>query len=131
MPVISFVGVVIATIVAVVIGYVWYGPLFGGYWMRLTGKSQGDMRPGPGFYALTILSAFTTALVLSYFIYLTGSASVEGGIAIGILAAVGFVATTQGSAYLAEGMSSRLFGLNLGYHLLNLAIMGAIIGALH
>ena len=125
-----FIGVVAATIVAMIIGWIWY-TVFGNYWMGLVGKTREEMQGSPANYVITFIGAFTTALILGLIVNATGYANTAGGIVLGLLVGVGFVATTQATNYLFEGRSSRLYGLNLGFHLLNLVVMGGIVGTVH
>jgi len=47
----------------------------------------------------------------------------------GILMSVGFVATTTLTTYLYEGRPFNLFLINVGYIVVGMALMGAVIGA--
>jgi len=47
----------------------------------------------------------------------------------GILMSIGFVATTTLTTYLYEGRPFHLFLINVGYIVVGLALMGAVIGA--
>ena len=39
----NWIGVILAAISAMVVGYVWYGPLFGKPWMKLVGITKEDI----------------------------------------------------------------------------------------
>ena len=125
-----WIGVVVATIASMVIGAIWYGA-FGNYWMSLIGKSREQLQNSPMMYVIMVIGSVATALVLALLVGLTGSQSVEGGIVIGLLVAIGFVATSEAANYLFEDRSSRLFGLNMGFHLIKLVVMGGIVGGIH
>ncbi|OLD40511.1 MAG: hypothetical protein AUI83_22120 [Armatimonadetes bacterium 13_1_40CM_3_65_7] len=63
----NWVAIVIAAIAQFIIGWVWYGPLFGKTWMSMMGMSQQSMsREGMGkTMTLTFIGSLVTAAVLS------------------------------------------------------------------
>src|SRR5258705_12057280 len=86
----NWIAIIIATVAAMVIGFLWYGPVFGKTWMALTGRGMGTGEsPGP-LYALTALAAFVEAIALNWFINETGWTSRAGGAANGPLPSLGF-----------------------------------------
>lgn len=66
-------AVVLATVVAMVIGMIWYAtPVFGKTWQKLTGKSEKDMKEMswmPVFFA--IVANFVSAWVLAHLVFLS------------------------------------------------------------
>ena len=40
---VNYLSVLVATIAGMVVGFIWYGPLFGKTWIRLTKFSQTDI----------------------------------------------------------------------------------------
>jgi len=126
---VNWLSVAVAAGAAFVIGGLWYGPLFGKAWMRLSGVTRNNAA-GPGM-ALT----FGGAYVLN-FIAATGIATVSGDRAgiwfplhTGLLSAVFFIAPALGVIYLFEQRPLRLWCINAGYQVLNFSAMGAVIGA--
>jgi hypothetical protein len=126
----NWVAIIIATVAAMVIGFLWYGPAFGKTWMALTGRGMGSGEsPGP-LYALTALAAFIEAIALNWFINETGWTSGAGGALIGLYAALGFTATAFFSQTLFVGKAARLYAIDAGYQVFQAVVMGAIIGFL-
>jgi hypothetical protein len=126
----NWVAIIIATVAAMVIGFLWYGPAFGKTWMALTGRGMGTGEsPGP-LYALTALAAFIEAIALNWFINETGWTSGAGGALIGLYAALGFTATAFFSQTLFVGKAARLYAIDAGYQVFQAVVMGAIIGFL-
>ena len=102
----NWVAIVVATAAAMVIGFLWYGPVFGKTWMALSGRGMGDgSSPGP-LYALTALAALVEAIAVNWFINETGWTSGAGGALIG------------------------LYAIDAGYQVFQAVVMGAIIGFL-
>ena len=64
----NWIAIIVATAAAMVIGYLWYGPVFGKTWMALTGRGMGTGQSAGPLYALTALAAFVEAIALNWFI---------------------------------------------------------------
>src|SRR5205823_3576606 len=62
-----------------VIGFLWYGPVFGKAWMALSGRGMGEGASAGPLYALTALAAFVEAVALNWFINETGWTTGAGG----------------------------------------------------
>ncbi len=131
---VNYLAVLVAAILNMVIGAFWYSPaLFGKSWMELMGwkpeDAQKRMAGARQAYAVSFIASFLIAYALARIIWYAQAHSMVAGAAIGLLAWLGFVATTHGTNYLFEGRPTRLFGINTGYHLVSLIIMGALLGA--
>ena len=131
---VNSVAVIVAAIAQIVIGTVWYLPqLFGKQWAAATGREI-NTGPNPMLYVIAIIgslvSAYVLALVLEVVMQARGPVSLVDGIAIGLIAWLGFIATTQAVGGAFEGRSWTLFGINAGNSALSYAVMGAIIAAM-
>jgi hypothetical protein len=129
---VNWLGVVVATIAAMVIGSIWYSNMgFGRTWVALSGRqiAEGQTQVGP-LYALTALSALVESIALAWFINQTGWTTGAGGALIGLYAGLGFIATAMFAQVLFAGQAPRLFAINAGYQTFQLVVMGAIIGFL-
>jgi len=126
---VNWVAIVIAAIAQFIIGWVWYGPLFGKTWMSMMGMSQQSMsREGMGkTMTLTFIGSLVTAAVLSMLVGWMGAKTLSAGIAAGFWAWLGFVATVTLGGVLFAKMSWNLYILNNAYQLVSLAVMGAIL----
>ena len=70
---INYLAVVLATVAAMLVGWVWYGPLFGKRWRALTG----DERPKAAVvYPVAFVANVVTAYVLAY---VTSASSIANG----------------------------------------------------
>jgi len=126
---VNWVAIVIAAIAQFIIGWVWYGPLFGKTWMSMMGMSQQSMsREGMGkIMTLNFIGSLVTAAVLSMLVGWMGAKTLGAGIAAGFWAWLGFVATVTLGGVLFAKMSWNLYILNNAYQLVSLAVMGAIL----
>ncbi len=130
----NFLGVIAATVASIVIGFVWYGPLFGKAWAKEMGWSEADMEAkkkegnmGKSYGMMTV-GSLVSAYVLAQFIAGTASAGAWDGAMVGFWAWLGFAAPIMLSAVLWEGKSWKLYQLNVGYQLVTWLVMGAILG---
>lgn len=79
---INYYAIVVAAILAMVLGAIWYGPLFGKKWMEIVGMDASDkkamekMKKESGkLYGITLLLTLFQVLVLSHLIADTTSAT--------------------------------------------------------
>lgn len=64
---IDWVGVIVAMVAAMMVGGLWYGPLFGKSWMGYIGKTREQLQGQGGIgYLFALLGAFITAIVMTY-----------------------------------------------------------------
>jgi hypothetical protein len=123
----------------IVIGFVWYGPLFGTAWMREMGVPP-DFKPAPALLKramlLLIAGALLTSLVLACGLELTGLSAWEPGMdvaleAYGLGAALfawaGFYVPMLLGGVAWESRSWKWFGINAGYHFVSLLAAGMIL----
>lgn len=131
MPDVNYVALIIAAIASMVVGFVWYGPLFGKAWMKLSGIKPEEMKKAnknmPKLYGTMYVASLLMAYVLGVFISYAGVTDVVGGATIGFWAWLGFIATMKLSEVLFEQRPMNLYYINVGYHLVVLVVMGAIL----
>ncbi len=129
---INYVAVVVAALLNMVIGALWYSPLlFAKPWMKLIGKTEEECKDGmtPKYYALAALGSLIVAYVMAHFVYLVGAHDAVSGATLGFWAWLGFLAAPTFSDYLFAGRGFRLFGLNSAYYLVVLVVMGALLAS--
>lgn len=129
---VNYPAVLAAAIVNMAIGALWYSPsLFGKGWMELVGiRPEGVKKRAAGArraYSWTFVASLLMAYALARILWYAGAQTVIGGALIGLLAWLGFVATTGGANYLFEGRPCRLYAINTGYPLVSLIVMGALL----
>lgn len=133
---VNYGAVIVAAIVNMVIGFIWYSPgVFGKTWMSLMGKRMEDMksraemqRSMRSAYAGAFVAALITAWILARFINLANAQTMTRGAVIGFWAWLGFIATTTLGDVLFGGRPIKLYYLTNGYYLVSLIIMGALLG---
>lgn len=128
----NWMGIIVAAIVSVIIGAVWYSLfLFGKRWMKLQGKNPRDSGrmmkgAGPGFI-LILVSAIISAIVLQLLISSLNIGSAWIGAALGLAVWIGFVATSNFSMAIMSRKPAKLYILENMHLLIGFMVMGAIL----
>jgi len=141
---INFWAVLVSAVASMVIGSVWYGPLFGKMFTKAMGmdtKTPEEMSPEGGSASggkkgmtLTYIWQFLASLLMFYVLaWLIGALdqlAVIGGLTVAFWVWLGFVVPVKLGDALWGG-KMVLFWLGAGNMLLTLLAAGAIIGAWH
>jgi hypothetical protein len=124
----SWLAIVLASVSAFLLGFLWYSVLFQKRWMKENGFTTETMKDAnmAKIFGLSFLLMVFAAFNLAMFV---GKAPgpVFGTMA-GFLAGFGWVFTFMGVSYLFERKSLALFLINAGYSVVSLTIMGLVIG---
>ncbi len=132
-PSVNPAAVVVCAVVSMVLGMLWYGPLFGKKWMELTGKKMSDMgnkADMPKLMAAAFVGSLVAAYVMAVIVKFSSASTPVEGIMTGFWVWLGFIATVSLNMVLWEGKPVKLYVLNNAHQLVNFAIMGAIIVAM-
>lgn len=124
---ISWLGVAVAGVSAMVVGGLWYSLLFAKVWQRAAGVTDEQLtQNAPLTYVGSLLLAFVMAIVLAPFI-------AHGGVGFGLIAGLavglGWVAASFGMVALFERRPLAHWLVNAGYAVVSYAVMGVILGA--
>ena len=135
---INWLAVVVCVLVSMVSGSLWYNPkTFFDIWWKGIGKTEQD-DPGAGgkmpvVWALTLLSSLVQAVFMSLMVTalggLMGGATLATGAATGFMLWLGFIAPTYLVNKLFAGHGLKIWAIEVGNHLVNFVIFGAIFGA--
>ena len=132
---INYWAVLVSAVASMVVGSVWYGPLFGKLFMRemgmdkLSPEEREKMKKSMGrSYALQFVASLVMFFVLAWYVITSIHPGVWGGVANAFGLWLGFVVPLAlGNAIWGGKMT--LFWLSIGNMLVTLLIAGAIIGA--
>ena len=132
---VSWLGILIATVVYMVLGALWYGPLFGKQWMRATGfemPAEGE-RPGPEIYVVPMIAYLVASVVTAMLAVATGSDSFGEGLVLGLLVGAGYAVTlTMVTTAFNPGMPEprTLFFVTASFNLVALTVAGVLVSVL-
>jgi hypothetical protein len=117
--------VVVAGIVHMLIGLIWFMPkLFGNVWVELTGK---DMKPAPQWIAAGVVGHQVMALMLAVIVSLANATTVIGGVVVGFLVWTGFIVTLETGELIWEKIPFKLFMIRVSNQLVGLSLAGIIL----
>jgi hypothetical protein len=127
---VDWVGIIVATVAAMLIGGLWYGPLFGKSWMTLIGKTTEEVHAQGGLaYLIAALGAFVTAIVMTYVTQWAAADGFGEGALVGVVMWAGFIVSTLVTGGVFEGRPWELIMINSGNSLLTFFIVGGIVAA--
>jgi hypothetical protein len=131
---INFWPVLVATIAAMIIGWIWYTPsVFGNIWMRSTGKRMEDMDKASANRGMSgmVIVALIEAYILAHFVQYVNATTISGAVQLAFWVWLGFVATVSASGVLFEGKPKSWWLITNGYQLVTLIVMACILAIWH
>jgi hypothetical protein len=135
MPNPNLLAVLVAGLIPMVVGSLWYGPLFGRQWMRMVGKTEDELKQQFNplkSYGVTFLMALIMSYVLAHILIAWeeayGLSGLWAGMQGGFWVWLGFVLTVGWQNVAFEDKPTGLYWLNMLYNLVTLLAMGAVLG---
>ncbi len=130
-------AVLVCAVLSMVIGSIWFGPLFGKFWMRINGFTAMDdarkkelMKEMIPTYIIQLVLSLVQAVILAYFINQMPQTS---GVVIGLLVWLGFALPSVAGLALWNGKSIKdritLTVVSSGFHLVSLVVFSLILAA--
>ena len=128
---INYVAVLVAAISNMVVGSLWYGPVFGSYWMKLNNFTPESMKTMHLKPAHAMVGGAVTALLMSYVLahvaQAFGAVGIMGALQLAFWVWLGFVLVTLAESFLWEGKTYKLLVLNGARSIVTLVVMASII----
>ncbi len=136
-PEVNFLAVLACGVVSMVIGSLWYGPLFGKPWMAMTGIKKPDVitpeikKSMAKSYSLMFVGSLVMAFILSHILEFasvyTKTYGITAGVVCGLWTWLGFVAPATIGSVLWDGKPWKLWFINAGFFLIQLPVFGVIL----
>ena len=128
----NYIAIVAAAIVSMIIGFLWYGPIFGKVWIRLMGFTAKDMEKAKKkgmakSYIIMFIGVLVTAYVLAHFVDYMEATTFLAGMEVGCWLWLGFIAPVMLGMVLWEGKPVKLYLLNVVYQLIIIELMAGIL----
>ena len=125
---ISFWWVLLAVVVYFGVGAIWYSPvLFVKQWLAEIKLKRSEMTMAAPAMLTTLASIIVLVLVEAYLVQSTGTAGWGAGFLLGFKLWLGFAATTAMVNRAFQNGSIKLYLIDQGYHLVGIALAGAIL----
>ncbi|EGG94118.1 putative integral membrane protein [gamma proteobacterium IMCC1989] len=130
---INYIAVAIATIASYLLGFAWYHwAVFGEVWanaLNIT-KEEADNTEGlGGAFIVSLVSGLTKALCVALLMAATNISGVLNGAFFGAVVAIVFIVTSLGYYNGFARTSSKLTLINSTHSIVEITLVGAIIGA--
>ena len=125
-------AILVAVVFNQALGAAWYSGL-AKPWMAEVGLTADDMEAMKGTprqwypYVLAVGAASVFTLVLALRAQGLGADGAGEGLGLGLLAAIGFIFTSNAINYSFEGRSLKLFLINGGYPLISYSLIGILL----
>lgn len=124
----DWIGILIAAVLNVAIGAIWYSRLlFGEVWLKAAEEKELHLASWSTLFHFA--PSFATAFFIDFFQRHLGVTTVTDGMYVAFCFWLGFVAPTQFSSVLWGRGSWKLFSINGGYRLLAYLVMGGLIAS--
>jgi len=126
---INIIAVLLAMFGFMVVGFLWYGPLFGKRWMELNGftpETMGDVNM-PVMMAKGLTNSLIAAIGISTVLGWSGAVGLLASLKIAFLVWLFFSATTALLAHIYEKQNLELTIIHFGNQLVAYLLAGAII----
>ena len=127
-------AVLAATLATMAVGMLWYSPLlFARAWMKAHGytpeKLAGMKKSMGRAYAVSFACYLVMAAALALLVQMTGSQSMLDGAKLGLVCWIGFAATIGLTANMFSDKPLATYLIDVGYQLVYIIVMGAILAA--
>ncbi len=139
--VINYLAVLACAVMSMVLGFTWYGPLFGKQYMRMQGMTEADVeqfKKDPAMrsnmmrnYALTFILALVMAFGLAHSLIFASAYLQVSGVYAGVMAGfwswLSFVVPVTANLIFFDKKTWSWWLLVNGYYLIQLVLMGVIL----
>jgi hypothetical protein len=128
----NWVAILVAAIASFIFEALWYS-VFMNQWLAGIGRTM-EWLVSRGLnpsiqYATALFCSIIVAAVLTICIQASGEQTARRGIICGAVIWFGFIATSWATEYIFEVRTLQIFVINTGYALIDLMLIGAIVGA--
>ncbi|PJZ70881.1 hypothetical protein CH373_06350 [Leptospira perolatii] len=139
----NYLAILTAVVINIVIGNIWYGPLFGKAWAAAVGIDMSKKPPTMEMVksmGLMVIGSFLMAWVFAHnafvwnFLYDKTMLQVHGpaipwlmGFYGGFYTWLGFIVPLTLNSVAFEGKPWKLFGINAGYYFISLQVIGMVL----
>ena len=131
---VNWLAIAASAVIVMALGFLWYGPIFGKQWATAMGweslsekkikAKQAEATPG---YIASIIGALLTAYLLSVLLNGVADRTWMSGAGLGALVWLGVMAPTAITTGLFQDTNKSVIYLNIGYQLLYMLVLGAML----
>jgi uncharacterized membrane protein len=130
----NWLAVLVAALAYFAIGALWFAPpLFGKAWMAAGGMTTPEgSRPSPAIYLTPLVGSVLAAIALGMLAAATGSDTLQRGLVLGLVVAIGFAVsiTFVTAQFESEKPKPMVWGaITAGYHAVGILVAAIIVAS--
>jgi hypothetical protein len=131
----NWLAVLVAALAYFAIGAAWYAPpVFGKTWAEAGGRPMPDpgSRPSPAIYLTPLIGSLLSAVALAMLAKATGTDTLQRGIVLGLVCAIGFAVsiTLVTAQFESEKPKPMVWGaITGGYHAVGILVAAIIVAS--
>ena len=123
---VNWIAVVLCAIFSLLFGALWYGPLFGKFWLKVIGKKQDEIQRSASMYILPFLAGLISAYILAVLIEGLAITLWWQGMLMGVIVWIGIGATATFTTGTFEDSPRGAWMLFLLYQFIVYAVEGIV-----
>jgi len=125
---VNLITIIFSALASILLGFLWYGPLFGKKWIKLMDFNKKDIdnmkKKSMGLtYILMIFSSLISVTIIGLLVKATDTTQIFSGVLLGFYLWLGFIATYSLGSVLWENKSWDLWIFNNSYQLISIQII--------
>ncbi len=132
LPHINYLAVAVSAIIFFFLGAIWFSVLFAKTWVHELSRhnvtikepSKDKLLTNMG---LTFLKDTIIAFAMACLVHMSGSTTLESGLMLGLIIALGFSATAIAGVFIWESRSIKLFLIDAGYQVIGVILSAVIL----
>ncbi|PHQ60874.1 MAG: hypothetical protein COC03_00555 [Robiginitomaculum sp.] len=129
----NLLGIIVATVVFYLLGYLWYGMIFSEMWLTFNGITEADAaaqaaKMGNMMYIGGIAITLAQVLGLTYILHLAKASTLFTSVKTCTIIAVLIALPLMMYAHIYEGASQEAIALNFAHTLVGYILVGVILG---
>ncbi|MCY3885705.1 MAG: DUF1761 domain-containing protein [Gammaproteobacteria bacterium] len=123
----NWLAIFLATLASFVLGYLWYGPVFGNAWLAAQGKTADDIKPSATPFIITFFTTLATCIAMAVILQMLSVTNLAGGALLGLVVGLAFITCSNISDGAYCGWSWKLVAIQSGYRTVYCVLMGMIL----
>ena len=125
-------AVLAAAVLQWLVGWLWYGVIFGKTYRSLVGAPEGEKPSNMGgVMTLIFIGNLILSFALAEIVYISRVSTVTMGMYVGVVCGLGFVVPPLMALHVSEKKPFKLFGIHATYWLIAMALSGSLLACWH
>ena len=128
---VNYLSLIVASLVPMIVGSLWYGPLFGEMWIKLMGFTKSQMSGGKNemykAYGFSLVGSVVIAFVLTQIFAMANVLTVQEALSTAFMLWLAFIAATKLNDVVWGGKPWSLYMLDVGYQLTSILLISLVL----